>query len=380
MTIEKDLLKLRQEKQNPYEQYFLLKNPFPGKGELNEKVVSNQEETKNAFIDKLGKFSEENENLIIQGINGAGKTSILKYFEFYVDEARKRQYLDGKIFSIYVVASEDDYASLHTDIVSELLGKTLFDVAKAFNNRSSQNTNGENPFENDDNVSQNLLTLASNTNLFSDWSAAHADAFKSWLTGNKLNPGEKKFLGGAKDIPNTSMAIRYLKDYIEIAKDLNICDGVVILIDEFEYLFTTLTKAKQSSYVSDIRHLLDVLSSKSIVVFATTPEDGDLDKYPALKRRMGSSVNLKPIGDSGEAVSYAKDYLRYGKELFFAEKEDVQSNENELTDLTPLTEENITEVFNELSDGGNNEVVPGTFLPRMKEKVKEIAEVTIGQE
>ena len=379
MTIEKDLLKLTQEKQNPYEQYFLLKNPFPGKREVNAKVVSNQEVAKDAFIEKLKVFGQGIEDLTIQGINGAGKTSILKYFEYYVDEARKRNYLEKKIFSIYAAITEEDYSSLHSNIVSELLGKTLFDVSNAFTIKNSQNDANKNPYKDDNTVLKNILTLASSSNLFSKWSVNHADAFKSWLIGNKLNPAERKLLGNTKDIPNVSIAIRYLKDYIDIAKNLGICDGIVILLDEFEYIFTDLTKAKQSRFVSDIRHLLDVMSSELILVVATTPENQDLEKYPALKRRLGNPVNLSPILNFDEAVIYAKDYLKYGKEQYFLEKEDP-INENEVTNLNPLSEDIIREVFIHLSNEGNQEVVPGTFLPTMKEKVKEIVEVTIGQE
>ena len=371
MTIEKDLLRIQKDKPNPYEDFHLLSNPFPGAKEINLEVLSNQENVKEAFIDNLLKFGNGADNITILGLNGAGKTSILKYFDFYVDEVRKRQYLDAIVQPVYVIAGEEDYSYLHAEIVKVVLQRTLFDVVKSYIPVSEPQTEDFNVGDNE--VLNSIQRITSSQNLFSTWSIERAEAFINWLKGNKLNPAEKKHLGNLKDIPNSSISIKYLNDYLEIANRLNVVNGLVIFIDEFEHLFTYLSKAKQSRYMSDIRHLLDVLGNKVIVVFAMTPGNKDIEKYPAVNRRMGNQFQLEPISSADKAIEYVSDYMKYGKAKFIEEK-NADMNIDEIELLSPLNEQIIADIFSELSDEGNDIVVPGMFLPRMKEEMKNIVE------
>ena len=76
MTWKKDLSRFgaRSQEPNPYKEHFLLRNPFPGSGEIRFDVCSDQGEIKQKFIQILESFSSEAKRLRINGKTGAGKT------------------------------------------------------------------------------------------------------------------------------------------------------------------------------------------------------------------------------------------------------------------------------------------------------------------
>ena len=121
MTLNKDLAKLKteHEKRNPYEEHYLLKNPFPNRGETEFVVCTDQEEIKDEFISVLGNFSSEAKRLRINGTNGAGKTNILKYFELLTNEARERGHIKN-IYPVYVRDPGESYFEIHRQIVEKL--------------------------------------------------------------------------------------------------------------------------------------------------------------------------------------------------------------------------------------------------------------------
>jgi len=114
MTIRNDLslFEVKAQDLNPYENHFLLENPFPGYGETGFDVCTDQENAKKAFVYRLREFSSDAKRLRINGKNGAGKTNILRYFEQLTDEAR-RSGLIKNLHPIYIHAPGESYTKLN---------------------------------------------------------------------------------------------------------------------------------------------------------------------------------------------------------------------------------------------------------------------------
>ena len=129
MTLKKDLGELFQSKpvDNPYEEYFLLENPFPGYGETGFDVCSDQGEIKEKFVTILQDFSSSAKRLRINGESGAGKTNILRYFERLTDEARQSRYI-GNLHPIYISNPGESYLDIHEQIVDRLSELFLGDL------------------------------------------------------------------------------------------------------------------------------------------------------------------------------------------------------------------------------------------------------------
>lgn len=376
-----DLFDIHKEAENPYEKYFLRENPFPGEGETRFDVCSDQDILKKEFVSVLMNFQKETKRLRINGRTGAGKTNILKYFELLTNTARSLRHI-GDLYPIYVQRPGESYFDLHEHIVHELTALFLRDLYKGI--RSEDN-------ESETNASSNML---SEVMLAVTQSRAMRFALEEenkkvilvrWLKGKKLAASEKKQLlphgPPLPDITSSAMGIRLLEEFLGLLRKHSLCEGIVLLFDEFEEIFEVLNRARQSRYAQDLRHLFDTLQESVFFVTATTPEPRDLGQYPAVSRRLGKTMELQPITDSAVATDYVKDYLITGREKYMA---GARAGENppdtprlDKEDLAPLTQDDVDRVFSSLkaeTEEGKLDVLPGYYLPRLREQTKKIVE------
>ena len=385
MTLTKDLSLFEVEPQelNPYEKHFLLENPFPGHGETRFDVCTDQGDLKNKFVHSLKNFSADAKRLRVNGRNGAGKTNILRYFEKLTDEARRSRLIKN-LYPIYVSAPGESYYDIHGQIIdklSELFLGDLFETLKS------------NPKEIDalskkiSSASELLavIKVLVMPNLFTIYGERHKDALIRWLKGQKLSVADKRLLTDRdrerqpSDITSASLAMRYLNGLLAVLKELDLCDGIILLFDEFEEIFEGLPRSRQSRYVQDLRHLFDALTESVFFIIATVPEPKDLGQYPAIERRLGEVMAIQAINSPELAINYVSDYLNNGRDKY---ETHLKEQENQLglsrpDELIPLTEEDVKEEYSSLKkevEEAELDVLPGYFLPRMRERIKRIVE------
>ena len=385
MTLKKDLslFEVEPEEPNPYEQHFLLENPFPGYGETNFNVCSDQDAIKKEFVQILGTFSSETKRLRINGKNGAGKTNILRYFERLTNEARRSKLIKN-FYPIYVYAPGGSYFDIHGQIVDKLERTFLGDLL----NRLRSNPNQIDKLLSKVKPANELLmvikaiTQPTAMSLFSQ-EERQKDTFIRWLKGRKLPAVDKKLLAydgiSPVDITSSSLAVRFLYGLFVVLKELDLCDGIVLLFDEFEEIFEGLTRSHQSQYAQDLRHLFDTLKESVFFVIATVPEPRDLAQYPAIERRLGNTVELQPIDSLDLAIEYVLDYLNSGRDKYEADSEipEEQLEEDRPQQLEPLTSEIVKEEYLSLKkevEKAEFDVLPGYFLPKIRERTNQIVE------
>ena len=152
-----------------------------------------------------------------------------------------------------------------------------------------------------------------------------------------------------------------------------------MLFDEFEVIFEVLTRSQQSRYAQDLRHLFDMLKESIFFIIATTPEPRDLAQYPAIERRLGDPVELQPIDDFKLARNYVSDYLNSGRNKYeiYLKEQGKQNERNRPEGLKPLTEDDVKTEYLALKKElkkAELAVLPGYFLPRMRERMRQIVE------
>ena len=385
MTLEKDLslFEAKPEELNPYEKYFLRENPFPAYGDPRFVVCTDQNIIKKRFVSLLQTFNSEAKRLRINGENGSGKTNILQYFERLTDEARRSKLIKN-LYPIYICAPEERYFEIHGQIVDKLAGLFLSDLVETLqsdSNRFDTLLSGIKP------AGELLTVIKAITQptpmLFSPQEERQKDTFIRWLKGQKLSATDKKLLTHAgtppADITSPSLAIRFLQGLLKVLADLNLCDGIVMLFDEFEEIFEALSRSAQSRYAQDLRHFFDTLKESVFFVIATIPEPRDLSQYPAIDRRLGEPLELQPIDSLELAAEYVQDYLNSGRDKYGTYWK-THRQEGELHrphGLEPLTKDDVEQEFcqlNQETEKAKLDVLPGYFLPRMREHIKEIVE------
>ena len=382
MALEKDLslFEARPEELNPYEEVFLLENPFPGRGEPESDVCTDQDAIKKKFIYTLQNFSSTSKRLRINGRTGAGKTNILQYFERLTNEARRSKLIKN-LHPIYVFAPGESYFNVHGQIVDKLAGSFLSDLVSKLQVNKNLISELSQTVKTASEFLKVIKAIAQPTQTsLSGSEERQKDALVRWLKGQqKLTAADKKLLTDAGDSPvditSPSLAMRFLYGFLEILKELNMCNGIVLLFDEFEEIFEKLTRSHQARYAQDLRHFFDILNESVFFVIATTPEPRDLEQYPAIERRLGEPVELQPIDSLELATDYVTDYLNSGRNKFEAEKKRPESNRP--SGLEPLTREIVEEEYLSLKqkvEASGENVLPGYFLPRMRERMRQIVE------
>ena len=207
------------------------------------------------------------------------------------------------------------------------------------------------------------------------------DVYIRWLKGKKLTAADKKLLSNQGtplvEITSPTLAMRYLNGLLEVLKRLHLCDGIVLLFDEFEEIFEGLTRSRQSQYAQDLRHFFDTLKELVFFIIATTPEPRDLRQYPAIERRLGTPLELQPINSPQVAIEYVSDYLEMGRDDYEIDQKQDIPNRSNLTNLEPLESKDVEEEYNSLKEEVDKvelEVLPGYFLPIIRERMSQKVE------
>ena len=378
MTWKKDLSRLKDKTQepNPYEKHFLLENPFPGPGETLFEVCSDQEDIKQTFFDILKNFPPDTKRLRIDGKNGAGKTNILRYFEKLTDEARRSKFIKN-LHPIYISDPGESYWNIHGQIVDKLVEAFLNDFVRTLQSNTTQIERLSSEVKTASELLQAIRAITQPTLLhLQDQEERQKDAFTRWLKGQKLLAADKSLLTYSGippiDITSSSLAMRFLNGLLVVLKKLDLCDGIILLFDEFEEIFEGLTRSRQSQYAQDLRHFFDTLKESVFFVVATIPEPRDLGQYPAIERRLGTPLELQPIDSLNLAIKYVSDYLENGRDKYAVDRKQDIPNSSDLIDLKPLEPKDVEEEYNSLKkevDEVELEVLPGYFLPRMRKRM-----------
>ena len=386
MTLKQDLslFGVKPEELNPYETRFLLENPFPGHGETGFDVCTDQEKIKETFVYTLTHFSDASKRLRINGKTGAGKTNILKYFEQLTDEARRNKLINNLYPIYYVYTHGEDYFNIHEQIIDKLTGFFLTGLVIKLKSEPRLIETLSSEIKPASELLTVIKTIVEPVQIpYSPQEERQKDAFIRWLKGQKLTSIDKNLLTDAGtqpvDISSPSLAMRFLYGLLVVLKKLNLCDGIVLLFDEFEVIFEVLTRSQQSRYAQDLRHLFDMLKESIFFIIATTPEPRDLAQYPAIERRLGDPVELQPIDDFKLARNYVSDYLNSGRNKYeiYLKEQGKQNERNRPEGLKPLTEDDVKTEYLALKKEikkAELAVLPGYFLPRMRERMRQIVE------
>jgi hypothetical protein len=378
VSLENDLRSLEEAvgRPNPYEQYHLVDNPFPDHGEERSDVCTDQQGIKREFLTILQQFSPGAKRLRINGGTGAGKTNILRYFESLTREARARGLIDN-IYPVYVYAPGNDYFAIHKQIVDRITRFFMDDLVSAVQQTPDILDALEDEAALPTDLARALRAVAAQRAIpFGSVENPRVDIFIRWIEGSRISRDDKSLFRGLSTVDSTSLAIRLLDGLFNVLDHLGLCNGIVLLFDEFEEIFETLTRTRHSQYARGLRHLLDTLQEFVFFVIATTPNPKDLGQYPAVERRLGEPLRLQPIDSGDLAVAYVLDYMEAGRKRYFQER-GIEPESDNLDPLHPLTRERVVQEYRQLDEEAAQaglEVLPGYFLPRMHQRMKDIVE------
>ena len=375
--------------ENPYEDFFLLSNPFPTLGKFYG-ICVDQELVKSDFTRVLRGFYLDSQSQImtIRGSTGAGKTNLLRFLEQTLRNWREsgtEQKAITDLFTVFVTRPQGSYLEIHRQIISQfgaMFFTEFFSMVRQHKINLSKlpaELSGINP-----ELVQALVHIAQRDSgqlplpePSGQISFLHEPQsyriLENWLQGVKLNTEEKRQLGNVStEIGKSStVAIKLLSDLVKILLHVKLFKGIIIFIDEFEEVFSGLSSTSQAQYAQDLRNLFDSHPEGVVFVVAAAPIAGRLQQIsPALQRRLGTGVQIDPIADEISALEYAQAYIQWGRNTF---KEKMKSDvclPKDCLDIDrpyyPLTKVEVKEVYKGLKKASSPlEVVPGDLLPAL---------------
>ena len=374
---------------NPYEDFFLLSNPFPTLGQFYG-ICVDQESVKAEFTRVLRDFYLDSQSKImtILGSTGAGKTNLLRFLEQTLRSWRepsteKKAITD--LFTVYIEQPQGSYLEIHRQIISQFGAMFFTEFFSAVRQRKINlsklpaELSGINPeliqalvhITQRDSGQLPLQDASGQTSFLHEPQSYRI--LENWLQGVKLAAAEKRQLGNvsAEVGKSSTVAIKFLSDLVKIFLHVKLFKGVIIFIDEFEEVFSGLSSTSQAQYAQDLRNLFDSHPEGVVFVVATAPIAERLQQIsPALQRRLGAGVQITPISDEIAALEYAQAYIQWGRNTFEKKMKSEVSLPKDCPEADrpyyPLTEAKVKKVYNGLQNRfGAENVIPGGLLPEL---------------
>lgn len=257
----------------------------------------------------------------IVGDYGMGKTfSLLRIrndfkkrddvFQTYLSLVSETKYKGGLDF-IFRLFKSIDFNQASTNKPSDLIAQALSKIPNELTFHTARNV-----------LSQVLLGTSQSvdTSLFGDLPkhvVSSSDLGYRFLCGETLNSKEQKKLQiSSKKIDDLDDAKKYLASWLIVMRGLGY-KAILILVDEFEYLFSLVNSTEQQKYMALLRSLHDLSDETGImqdemanlIFFFATSNDGwklfDVSEersrgikpgpLSALKRRLGDVTVLEPF-------------------------------------------------------------------------------------
>lgn len=377
--------------ENPYHEFGLLSNPFPSSGQSNPfpGICVDQDRVKEAFRRNLREIindsSQPSRRLTLVGSTGAGKTNLLRYFEQQILWQQREQPTSG-VFSVFIQQPQGGYFEIHRQIVSQVTALFFTPLLEAIRNGQIEldtlprDLTGISP-----ELIRVLRHVVTTNNkqlpLFNEYiNPSIVRALDNWLQGVKLTTQDRNDLGKVStDIAgSTIVAVKYLADLFRLLHHAKLYKVVVILFDEFEEIVSGTSSSAQSKYTQDLRNLLDSLDTGVFFIVGTAPIMGQLEQVsPALARRLSDVVEINPISTVELALTYTHEYLSHGRRQFRENKAPKnilnKAQKSEANVYFPFSEDEVREIYKEVSESTGGTVVPGDFLPILNRKLYHLA-------
>jgi hypothetical protein len=300
---------------NIYRAFGVLDNPFPSSGQSsnNPHQVSQADEI---IETKITSFIRDKKSqvLVIEGTQGVGKTNILNHYEKELSEALPE--LNGFYVIRYLADPEASFDGTLRRLFQELGVSHLSRLGK----KLAENGTREAIEAARSHEMRTALQKLTN----GDGAEDIADAMLEWLVGLRVLNRHKHLLGVQFRLDTVESKTVALRDLILVSSQIDILNGIFLLLDELEKQDGVLSATLVVRYLSAMRAIIDALPNHLFMMIAVTPDA--LRRYslalPAFRSRLEDRIELLPLKTLDEAIDLATFYIDTAKEK--AEKENNQ--------------------------------------------------------
>jgi hypothetical protein len=334
----RDRLKLASDREfdsrHIYRRFGVVENPFPSSSQSSNNP--HQPSQVDELIEtKITSFIRDKKSqvLVIEGTQGVGKTNLLNHYEKELSDALPE--LNGFYVIRYLADPEASFEGTLRRLFQELgvshltrLGKKLAEDGRRGAIEAARS-----------HEMRTALQKLTNGNGAEDI----ADAMLEWLVGLRVLNRHKHLLGVQFRLDTVESKTVALRDLVLVSSQIDILNGIFLLLDELEKQDGVLSATLVVRYLSAMRAIIDALPNHLFMMIAVTPDA--LRRYslalPAFRSRLEDRIELLPLKTPDEALDLATFYISKAKEK--AEKENDQKPPTTVKPI--LTKDRITQIF-----------------------------------
>jgi hypothetical protein len=334
----RDRLKLASDREfdsrHIYRRFGVVENPFPSSGQSSNNPHQSSQ-VDELLETKMTSFIRDKKSqvLVIEGTQGVGKTNLLNHYEKELSDALPE--LNGFYVIRYLADPEASFDGTLRRLFQELgvshltrLGKKLAENGRRGAIEAARS-----------HEMRTALQKLTNGNGAEDI----ADAMLEWFVGLRVLNRHKHLLGVQFRLDTVESKTVALRDLVLVSSQIDILNGIFLLLDELEKQDGVLSATLVVRYLSAMRAIIDALPNHLFMMIAVTPDA--LRRYslalPAFRSRLEDRIELLPLKTPDEALDLATFYISKAKEK--AEKENDQKPPSTVKPI--LTKDRITQIF-----------------------------------
>lgn len=352
-------------RQELYEQYGVLENPFPPASQPMGHPHKETDED-DIIVARLKSFTrdETTQVIVIEGMQGIGKTNLLEY---YRDEL---QSIYGNHEGYYIIRyysdPEPEFGGVVRRIIQEFGVDYLQEIGKRLSKLSSSDQDKAFSRVRNFETRQAFRALRDAADDKDELQPA-STLLLDYFLGLRVLKRHTEVLGIQFRLDTTESKTQALHDLIFLGQQLGCFKALFLFFDELEKQ-GGLPPQQTTRYLSAIRALVDALPNFLFLLLAMTPEARlrYSSMLPALASRLQSVIPLKPLQNEKEAVDFYHFYLDKARETAKSSKETKNWVRG---DQVPLLDRTVGEWFRRLQQQeekrGQEGVTQRVFLNRL---------------
>ncbi|HEY5315033.1 MAG TPA: hypothetical protein VIK18_21050 [Pirellulales bacterium] len=353
-----------------FRKFGIIENPFPPAGQpagnphhassVDSEVTSR---IKSFYQDRTSQV------LLIEGIQGVGKTNLLTHYESELREAIE----DEPAYYVirYYMDPEPSFDGILRRLFQELGTAHLARFATALAELEARER---------DRIIESARGPEMRIVIRSLVRAAEGDDFVlgnaaetalEWLTGMRLLNKHREALGVQFRLDTVESKTQALRDLVHCSSEADVLKGVFLLLDELEKQDYSVSKMVLLRYLSAIRAIIDALPGYLFLMIALTPEARRryYGMLPAFQGRLQTVVTLSPLTKTSEAIELSRFYLEAAKKKA---ADAMQGTNISAGSDVLLQEQEVRDVFercaDESAERGGEGVTQRDFLNALHEQ------------
>ncbi len=340
-----------------YGQFGILANPFPA---LNQTIghprlwLAEDKEAEDRVVAFLRNSTSR--VVVIEGVQGVGKTNFLSHFEADVRNALEGR--PGYYVVRYLPYPEESFDGTTRQVVTTLGKAHLDDLVGKLRDDDSAIA-----------AARGQDMKAALESLVRSEDEEVKVLMMEWLLGLPTFKSHRETLGVQFRLDTAESMAAALKDLAEVSAQAGVLRGIFLLLDEIEKQDGVLSMYAVLRCLSSLRAMIDALPQRLFLMIAVSPDA--LHRYaawyPALRSRLADRLEMKALTSCKDAKDLAKFYLDRAREAA-AEKKGAPKPDT----LPILSSQEIEDCFVEIEvqarERGDDGVSHRALLHKLHER------------